>query len=81
MGLIETLRGPKIFDMSIFDWAMSLLAAYLVGLWFKVKNWPLFLIGWVGLGVAVHWAFGVPTMLGYYLGINDKPVRQEKPKQ
>jgi len=75
MTWIETLRGPKILDMSIFDWAVSLLAAYYTGRWLKVKMWPLFLLGWIAFGVIIHWMFGIPTMLGYYLGINTKPVR------
>lgn len=75
MSLIQVLRGPKIFDMSIFDWVLSLLGMYLIGLWLKVRNWPLYILGWVAFGVATHWVFGVPTMLGYYLGINEKPLR------
>jgi hypothetical protein len=77
---IQRLRKPKIADMSIFDWTASLLAAFLIGRAFGIKggvNWFIFIILWVGFGVAAHWAFNVPTMLGYYLRINEKPVRKE----
>lgn len=77
MSWIETLRGPKILDMSIFDWVASLLGAYFLGRWLNVKMWPLFLLGWIAFGIIVHWMVGVPTMLGYYLGINEKPVRAQ----
>jgi hypothetical protein len=81
MSWIETLRGPKILDMSIFDWLISLLGAYLLGRWLKVKMWPLFLLCWILFGIAVHWIMGVPTMLGYYLGLNEKPVRPQHPEE
>ena len=74
---LERLRKPKIFNMSIFDWVTSLLAAWLIGLWIGIHGlqWPWFLLTWVLFGVAVHYAFGIDTMLGYYLGLNLKPDR------
>lgn len=78
-GVIAKLRGPKILDMSIFDWATSLLGAWLVGRFLLgltgVGAWVLFILLWVALGVLVHWMLDVPTMLGYYLGISKKPQR------
>ena len=77
---IQRLRKPKIADMSIFDWVTSLLAALLIGRAFGIKSfleWVMFIILWIAFGVAAHLAFKVPTMLGYYLGINEKPVRKE----
>lgn len=76
---IQTLRKPKILDMSIFDWVTSLLAAALVGYFLKLHgyvNWTVFLVGWTLTGVAIHAAFGVNTMFGYYLGLNPKPIRK-----
>jgi hypothetical protein len=78
---IQSLRKPKILDMSIFDWVTSLLAAFLVG-YFLMKlrgyiNWALFIVGWTLAGVAIHKLFGVNTMLGYYMGLNPKPIRKE----
>ena len=36
--LIAKLRGPKIFDMSIFDWIASIGVAIGVGFLFKIKK-------------------------------------------
>jgi hypothetical protein len=75
---LETLRRPKILGMSIFDWFTSLLGAYVVGRWFHFRTrqqWISWLIFWVLFGVFVHAIFGVNTMLGYYLGLNPKPLR------
>ena len=77
---LDKLRGPKVLDMSIFDWATSLLAAGLVG-WLigfeGLLQWILFFIVWIIFGVVAHYAFGVKTMLGYYLGLNEKPLRNK----
>jgi len=77
---IQRLRKPKIADMSIFDWVTSLIGAFIIGRAFGIKSfleWLIFVILWIAFGVAAHWAFNVPTMFGYYLGINEKPVRKE----
>lgn len=78
-GVIDKLRGPKIFHMSIFDWVTSLLGAWLIGRFLlgltDVGTWALFLLLWIALGVFVHWIFGVNTMFGYYLGISARPIR------
>jgi uncharacterized membrane protein YcaP (DUF421 family) len=80
--IIDKLRGPKILDMSIFDWFVSLGLAVLVGYFFLKINalwkWLLFIILWTLFGVVVHWIFGIKTMLGFYLGINKKPSRKHK---
>lgn len=79
MTLLETLRGPKILDMSIFDWVLSIAAAVLVGKWFGIKGieqWTGFFLFWILFGIVVHWSFGVKTMLGYYVGLNEKPERK-----
>jgi len=76
---LERLRKPKIFNMSIFDWITSLLGAGLLGWWLGIHGaqWLWFLAVWVAFGVATHYAFGVNTMLGYYLGLNPAPQRRE----
>jgi uncharacterized membrane protein YcaP (DUF421 family) len=76
MSWIETLREPKILDMSIFDWVISLVVAALVGKWLGIKQWPLFLVVWIAFGIWAHWLFGIKTMLGYYVGLNEKPERK-----
>ena len=74
---LERLRSPKIFDMSIFDWLISLLLAFFVAYIFKIKMYYMipFLFSWILFGVSVHAYFNIPTMLGFYLGLNKKPVR------
>jgi uncharacterized membrane protein YcaP (DUF421 family) len=76
MSWIETLREPKILDMSIFDWIISLVVAATVGKWLGINQWPLFLVVWIAFGIWAHWLFGIETMLGYYVGLNEKPERK-----
>jgi hypothetical protein len=74
---LAQLRKPKILDMSIFDWVTSLLGAFWLSYVFDIK-WSMmfaFLLFWIAFGVAVHAYFNIPTMFGYYLGINEKPLR------
>lgn len=79
-SLIDRLRIPKIFDMSVFDWVASLLGAIIIGYYFfKIKTITTlipWLIFWTFLGVIIHKIFGIPTMLGYYLGLSTKPIRK-----
>ena len=78
--LIDKLRQPKIADMSIFDWVTSLLGAFILGKFIGIHSrnaWVLFILAWTLFGILAHWYFGISTMLGYYLGINDKPIRKE----
>lgn len=76
---IKTLRQPKILGMSIFDLATSFMGAWLIGHYgFHLhtrEQWGRWLLAWTILGIVVHAALGVHTMLGYYLGINPKPER------
>ena len=76
---IQRLRKPKILNMSIFDWITSLLLAALLGYFLSIKGsqWLPFLLAWTLFGVLTHYAFDINTMLGYYLGINPVPIRQE----
>ena len=76
---LQTLRKPKILNMSIFDWVTSLLGAGLVGWWLGLKGlqWVWFLVAWIAFGVLTHYAFGINTMFGYYLGLNPVPERKE----
>ena len=79
MTLIDTLRGPKILDMSIFDWVTSIAGAILLGNYAVIKGlekWIGFILLWIVFGIVVHYVAGVNTMLGYYLGLNEKPERK-----
>jgi hypothetical protein len=77
---MDALRKPKILDMSIFDWITALLFGYLLAKYlFKLSDTSsivLFEISFIVFGIIVHKLFGINTMLGYYLGINDKPIRK-----
>jgi hypothetical protein len=76
---MDQLRKPKIFDMSIFDWVTALLGGYLIAVYiFNIKEFQYIILtefGFILFGIIVHKLFGVDTMLGYYLGINNKPFR------
>lgn len=80
-GIVDVLRGPKVADMPIFDWAGSLLAAFLIGKYVlgirNILTWIAWILVWTAFGIIVHYILGVRTMLGYYLGINARPARKE----
>jgi hypothetical protein len=77
---MDTLRKPKILDMSIFDWVTTLLGGYLICKYLlninETEHIILFEFGFIIFGIIVHKIFGINTMLGYYLGINEKPLRK-----
>jgi len=78
-SFIEIIRGPKILDMSIFDWLVSIVIAAVVGRWIGLKTSVeigLFAAVWILFGVLTHAAFRINTMFGYYLGVSDKPIRK-----
>jgi hypothetical protein len=76
---MDTLRKPKILNMSIFDWIATLLGGYLLAIYFfefkDSESIIIFEIIFIIFGIIIHKLFGINTMLGYYLGINDKPIR------
>lgn len=79
-GLIARLRAPRVAGMALFDWTASLLAAaligrYALGLGASPAAWAAWIAAWVAFGVLVHVALGVPTTLGYYLGVNARPEK------
>lgn len=77
--LIEKLRSPKILDMSTFDWITSMMGALAIGKWVlhlkSVAAWAAWIVAWIAFGVIVHMIFKVKSMFGYYIGVNEKPVR------
>jgi hypothetical protein len=76
---IQTLRSYRVAGMAAFDWLASLLGAALIGYFlFHLDSplaWVTFVFAWIAFGVIVHLALGVPTMLGYYFGLNDRLKR------
>ncbi len=79
--LIQQLRTPRIFNMAILDWVMTLFGAYILthflSRYFKNENFYRLLFnvtfGLTVLAIFLHWLFGVNTVLGYYLGLNEMP--------
>ena len=78
---IDTLRKPKILDMSIFDWVTALVGGYIIAVYiFQFTDRDdiiLFQIIFIFIGILMHSLFGVKTMFGYYIGLNEKPIREE----
>jgi len=81
MTLIKTLRTPKLFNIAIFDCVATLISAILIGKYiFKFNNifdMTIWIIIVFAFGVFIHYLFDINTMVGYYLGINDKPDRKD----
>ena len=88
MSIITSLRKYRIFNMAIFDFAMTFLVIFLVHLYMwrnpieKQNNRSymqyfmsliLFIIGSIWLGVIFHYIFNVKSQLSYYLGFNGEP--------
>jgi hypothetical protein len=76
---MDYLRKPKILDMSIFDWVTALIGGYLIAYFLNyrdIKSILLIEVGFILFGILIHKLFGIDTMLGYYLGINKKPIRK-----
>ncbi len=82
-SLIDDLRKPKIFNMPIFDWIITLIPTYFLTCYlhryFKQYNfyWFLFFVTILVIivGIIVHKLLDINTMLGYYLGVNGYPKR------
>jgi len=78
---MDTLRKPKILDMSIFDWVTALVGGYLLAIYFfefkDTYSIIIFEVIFIIFGIMVHKLLGIDTMLGYYLGINKKPLRND----
>ena len=80
-SVLDRLRKPKLWDMSIFDWVTSILGAILIGYFFlglrTLTAYIIWIIIWTIIGIIIHYILGINTMLGYYLGINPMPERKK----
>ena len=90
---LDKLRSPKIAGMAAFDWAATLFAAFLLSLaisWLmnrfgltnneSIFDWKVFLLTFLVLivvAILTHKAMDIDTMLNYYLGISDYPIRKQ----
>lgn len=83
-SLIDRLRKPKIFGMSVFDWTCTLIAALLITYFyygdFHVGHILFIFVLLVGLAILVHKITNTPTMLNYYLGLNSKEAVMQNRK-
>jgi fatty acid desaturase len=66
-----------MIGLSIFDVLTALFGGWLIGYYLLDLSspimWLLWIILWYIIGILVHVMFKVPTHLGFYLGINEKP--------
>lgn len=78
---IDKLRSHRIFGLAIFDWTIQLLSGLLIGHFLlrltRLIHWILWFILWTIIGILIHKILGISTMLGYYLGLNPKPLEKE----
>jgi len=58
----------RIFGMSLNDWLMTIVAAYLTGLYFDV-NFFLSLIVWFVVGEILHYVLGAQTAFLKMIGL------------
>lgn len=90
MGFIDTARGPKFFGFVIFDWLLTIVSGYYLGGWIYdivnknttngltvQRNNFIFLtiILLVFIGIYIHCLTNTDTMIGYYMGLSNKPIR------
>lgn len=85
MSFIDTLRGPKIYDMAIFDWVATIAVVYyLHGTFAKRSNikpgstesivyFMTLLLSVIIFAVASHVYFNVDSKFNYYLGYGKDP--------
>jgi NhaP-type Na+/H+ or K+/H+ antiporter len=69
MSVTSQLRSVKVAEIAVFDVAATALGGYMLSRWLSMSFVVVFICLLI-LGVAVHWALGVPTMGNVYLGIN-----------
>lgn len=79
MELITYLRSYRFFAMPIFDLLGTALLAAVIGYYLgfrDVLTQTLWIITFFLIGIVTHLILRVDTMLGYYLGLNKKPIRK-----
>lgn len=72
--LIDTLREPKILDFVIFDWAATIISAYMVSSFIDCSFIVVLLILLI-ISVILHVVFKIDTKTNYLLGISKYPIR------
>lgn len=78
MSIIEFLRSFRIYNIALFDLFISLVGLYIFGKTVFPGKPPRVYLLWsvifvLPIGIMVHYLFGIPTMLNFYLGISTRP--------
>ena len=80
MSLIEKLIKPKIYDMALFDWIMTILFALYVSYKYNNDKYDnvifiksIFIM--IILAITAHYIFNIDTKFNYYLGLSNNPKR------
>ena len=80
MSFIEKLRKPKIYDMALFDWIMTILFALYASYKYNNDRYDniifiksIFIM--IILSVSTHYIFKIDTKFNYYLGLSNNPKR------
>lgn len=74
MGIIDSLRAPKLFNIALFDVVGTLIGAYALAEYMNADPYQYMFFAIVA-GIVAHKLFGINTQLNYYLGLSDKPLR------
>lgn len=78
---LDKIRTVRILGLAVFDWTLALISGWIIGyLLFDLStiiHWIIWLILWFILGIIIHYKLNIPTMFGYYIGLNKKPEQKE----
>jgi hypothetical protein len=80
MTVINSLRGPKLNGISVFDVVATAFGAFILSNVLKIHTIIIFIL-LIILAIGIHYALGVPTMLNYFLGINTLEEVMDRRKQ
>ena len=86
MLTIEEIRSHRILGIALFDLLATFVASFLIHLYVYThpigtpqnrsvftytSSLVAFTIGILGLGIIIHYIFGVRTTVGRWVGLND----------
>ena len=81
MDIIKQLRQPKIYQMVLFDWIMSILITLYISYKYNNNKYDniIFIkaiLIMIILAITIHYIFNVDTKLNYYIGLSNDPKRE-----
>lgn len=71
MTVIETLRSKKVAGIAVFDVLGTAIIALLLSLGIHTSFATAFAISMM-VAILTHYKQGIPTQLGFYLGLNKR---------